>query len=114
MVQKKGKWDDFQVFQIVQKSSVGKIKVPKDKELQDLLLNYEEVFQEELPAGLLPKRSVDHAVEIDKEAKKPLSLLYTIYPAELYAVKEYALKLLRKGKNRRSKYPFGASFFLVK
>ena len=40
--------------------------------------------------------------------------LYQLSPAELVAAKKYVVDLLRKGKIRRSKSPYGASLFFVK
>ena len=72
------------------------------------------MFQKELPAGLPPKRAVDHAIETDLSGKPPLRPLYQLSPAELVAVKGYVVDLLRSGRIRRSKSPFGASLFFVK
>lgn len=72
------------------------------------------MFRDELPAGLPPERTVDHAIEIDETAKPPLLPLYQLSPAELVAVKDYVIDLLRKRKTRRSRSPFGASLFFVK
>lgn len=116
MLRKKGHKEDFQVFNIVQKPS-GKPRnsgAPNDADLKELLSKFDDVFKEELPAGLPPKRSVDHVIEIEEEVKPPLRPLYQLSPSELVAVKKYVVDLLRNGKIRRSKSPFGASLFLVK
>lgn len=85
-----------------------------DSELEALLGRYKEVFREDLPAGLPPERDVDHAIETDREAKPPQRGLYQLSPAEMLAVKDYLVDLLKKKKIRRSKSPFGASLFFVK
>lgn len=115
LIRKKGSRFDFQVFHLVQKPP-EKQHAPdcEDSELQNLLSRFENVFREDLPGGLPPKRSIDHAIEIEEGAKPPSRPLYQLSPAELLAVKEYVVDLLRKGKIRRSKSPFGASLFLVK
>ena len=80
-----------------------------------LLLNkFEGVFKSELPAGLPPKREVDHEIETEKDARPPHRSLYQLSPVELKATKEYVEDLLKKGKIRPSKSPYGAPLFFVK
>lgn len=114
-LRKKGNREDFQVFQVVQRHpSTHQNRNGGDSDATDLLSRFDDVFRDSLPAGLPPKRTVDHAIEIDEEVKPPLRPLYQLSPAELVAVKEYVVELLQKGKLQRSKSPFDASLFLVK
>lgn len=70
-----------QLFRLVQASSSElQESIPKvwlldykDEELQEILKKYKEVFQTELPPGLPPNRSVDHAMETDLEARQRVS-----------------------------------------
>lgn len=114
MLRKKGNREDFQVFQVVQKPEIGNRAMADDAELKALLERFDGTFQDDLPGGLPPERSIDHEIEIDEDAKPPARPLYQLSPAELVAVKQYVADLLKKGKIRRSKSPFGASLFLVK
>ena len=93
-------------------SGVGK-ESKGNKKLDDLLSKYSTVFRYELPSGLSPKRSVDHAIELEDGARPSNRPLFQLSPAELMAVKEYVVDLLKKGKIRRIKSPFGASLLLV-
>lgn len=57
---------------------------------------------------------MDHNIEIEEGTKPHHRLLFQLSPAELVACKEYVQDLLRKGKIRPSKSPFGAQLFFVK
>jgi hypothetical protein len=85
-----------------------------DTKLIPLLKEYSDVFRSELPDGLPPKRSVDHAIETDHGAKSPHRLLYQLSPAELQEAKEYVVALMKKGNIRPSKSPYGTPLFSVK
>lgn len=96
------------------KSTRGGIASKVNDELEDLLQRYQGLFKEELPEGLPARQSLDHAIETEEGGKPPMRQLYQLSPAELLAVREYFVELLRKGKKRRSKCPYGASLFFVK
>ncbi len=108
------------LFQVVQLNAIRSttkvgtkedlLSIPHPKQNR-ILRKYNNVFQEELPPGLPPKRSVDHEIEVDKDSKPPHRPLYQLSPAELEAAKIYVQDLLRKGKIRPNKSPYGASLF---
>lgn len=109
--------DDFKAFQLVELSNMDCTPDEKrsiDPKMQSLLKEYSDVFRSELPDGLPPKRSVDHAIETENGAKPPHRSLYQLSPAELQAAKEYVVDLMKKGKIRPSKSPYGAPLFFVK
>ena len=117
MLRKKGSREDFQVLGLVENAEHlrrNEGKASHSQELDNLLYRYHGVFKEELPDGLPPVRSVDHAIETEDGAKPPMRPLYQLSPAELVAVRTYVVDLLRKGKIRRSKSPYGAYLFFVK
>ena len=108
-----------QVFQVVLKKceedELKKVKCMKqDSRVDELLKKYASVFRSELPEGLPPVRSVDHEIDVESGARPPHRSLYQLSPAELAAAKEYIEDLLKKGKIRRSKSPYGAPLFFVK
>lgn len=115
---RKGPSEQVQVFQVVireKSDDLSKVKMgKKDSRIDDLLKEYKVVFKSELPPGLPPKRSVEHTIEIEDGSKPPHRPLYQLSPAELEAAKEYVEDLLKKGKIRRSKSPYGAPLFFVK
>ena len=113
----KRKRKNFQVYQLVEKERLwADFRLSKESQrypepVKKLLVKYQSVFKEKLPSGLLPERAVDHAIEIDEAVRPPLRPLHQLSPAELVAVKEYLVDLLKNGKIRRSRSPFGASLF---
>ena len=78
---------ELQVFQLVQVNSVGsetgkskeKLLNCSDPKLREVLRRFKNVLQEELPAGLPPKRSVDHEIETDKNSKPPHRPLFQLF-----------------------------------
>lgn len=114
--------NDTQIFQLVPQvnsseftASKKKVfQVPGNRKLQMLLEKYSSVFREELPSGLPPKRSVDHEIATEKDSKPPHRSLYQLSPVELKATKDYVESLIKKGKIRPSKSPYGAPLFFVK
>ena len=70
----------------------------RNRNLRNVLHKYEDVFREELPAGLPPERPVDHEIETKEEEKPPHRPLYQLSSKELQATKEYVEHLLEKGK----------------
>ena len=110
--------DGVQIFQVLLKDGfedLSEVKKGKQDPRVDMLLEkYKRVFRSELPDGLPPKRAVDHEIEVEEGSKPPHRPLYQLSPAELKAAKEYVEDLLKKGKIRRSKSPYGAPLFFVK
>lgn len=88
--------------------------IGKNHRLDKLLQRFAHVFRNDLPARLPPERVVDHRIETQDGEKPPHRPLFQLSPAELLATKEYITDLLRKGKIRPSKSPYGAPLFFVK
>ncbi|XP_070004602.1 uncharacterized protein [Nicotiana sylvestris] len=88
----------------------------KDKNFQDivspciekLLKDNKDVMPEELPKHLLPRREVDHKIELEPGAKPPAFAPYRMAPSELEELKKQLKDLLDAGHIRPSKAPFGA------
>jgi len=86
-------------------------KVMKTK-LERLLKEYKDIFQEELPDGLPPKRAVDHAIETGDAS--PINR--NAYPLSVEQLREQTKQieeLLRKGLIRESVSPWGAPVLFV-
>ena len=109
-----------EIFQVMQMStkrkcdSRGLQEMTTDKEVLSLVDEFSDVFKSQLPPELPPRRSVDHAIEIESNKRPPHRSLYQLSPAELVAAREYVENLLQSGKIRPSKSPFGAPLFFVK
>lgn len=71
-------------------------------------------FQGDLPSGLTPKKSFYHEIQIEIDSKPLHRPLLQLSPSEVEASKEYVEKLLKTGKIRPRKSPYGASLFCVK
>lgn len=85
-----------------------------EAEIVELLTEYAEIFKSKLPAGLPPKREVDHRIDIKEGCQPPFRKLYQLSPAELLAAKEYIEENLKSGKIRPSKSPYGSPMFFAK
>lgn len=122
LLKKKKTSEDFVVLQVSNITSreeskhhtPGNQTTSMDTDTALLLEQFSEVFRDDLPAGLPPKRSVDHTIEIEEDSKPPHRPIFQLSPAELLATKEYIVDLLKKGKIRPSRSPYGAPLFFVK
>ncbi|KAI5648407.1 hypothetical protein M9H77_34412 [Catharanthus roseus] len=63
---------------------------------------------DELPKKLLPRREVDHQIELEPGAKPPAMSPYRMAPPELAELKKQLKGLIDAGFIRPSKAPFGA------
>ena len=72
-----------------------------------ILKKFEMLFPTDLPPGLPPKRSIDHAIDLNGHAP-PIKGVYRMSPAELQELKQQLKELLDKGFIRPSTSPYGA------
>lgn len=109
---------DFAVFQVsnvtICTADAPVLVDPEDAEIKAIQEEFHSVFRDELPEGLPPARAIDHQIVISDDCKPPHRSIFHLSPAELQATKEYVTDLLRKGKIRPSKSPFGTPLFFVK
>lgn len=114
---KKNKTNEIMIFQVRLVNHISKIdsaKMDKDEEITALEREFSKVFRDDLPEGLPPERDVDHRIETTPDSSPPHRGMFQLSPAELLATKDYITDLLRKGKIRPSKSPYGAPLFFVK
>ena len=78
-----------------------------------IVRKYNVVFPKDLPAGLPPKRSVDHAIDLDGPPPATRGV-YRMSSSELAELKQQLEELLEKGFIRPSTSPFGAPIIFVK
>jgi len=91
---------------------------PEEKEtspeLCALLQEYQDIFPEELPAQLPPKRAVDHRIDLESGISPPFKPTYRLSAPEQDELKRQLQTLLDKGFIRPSNSPFGAPILFVK
>src|SRR3954451_8392215 len=85
-----------------------------DPRIRSLLDEFKDVFPEDLPEGLPPRRDVDHRIELVPGSTPPTRPTYRMSPPELDELKKQVADLLAKGFIQPSKSPFGAPVLFVK
>ena len=85
-----------------------------DEARAELLKQYDDVFPEDLPPGLPPKREVDHKIELLPGTRPPSRPTYHMSAAELTELKKQLDELIAAGFIQPSKSPFGAPILFVK
>ena len=90
---------------------VSLLSVPE--EIKNVLLEYSDVFPEDLPPGLPPMRGVEHEIDLEPGSKPPAKAPYRLNQVELAELKKQLNELLEKGYVRPSKSPYGAPILFV-
>ncbi|KAG9459075.1 hypothetical protein H6P81_003583 [Aristolochia fimbriata] len=92
----------------------GSALVPK--EMIPLLDQYKDVMPQQLPSHLLPRREIDHQIELEPGARPPAKTPYRMAPKELEELRNQLTELLDAGFIQPSKAPYGApvSLFQMK
>ena len=84
-------------------------------ETRRLLAEYKDVFPDNLPHKLPPRRDIDHRIELDPTAGPPTHRgIYRMSPAELDELKVQLQELINSGFIQPSKSPYGAPVLFVK
>jgi hypothetical protein len=98
-------------FEEQQKAQVDTAESPEAKHLVE---EFADVFPEDLPQKLPPRREVDHRIELEPGAVPPSRPTYRMSPAELDELKKQLNELTEHGFIQPSKSPFGAPVLFVK
>ncbi|CAH1769080.1 12279_t:CDS:2, partial [Entrophospora sp. SA101] len=77
-------------------------------EVKTLVQEFSDVFPENLPDHLPPKRNVDHAIELIPGSEPPSRPIYRMSFDEMNELKRQLADLLKKGFIRPSISPFGS------
>ena len=83
-------------------------------DLQKLLDHHKEIFPDELPCQLPPKRSVEHEIKVEAESKPPSRPAYRLSKPEMDELQKQITEMLKRGFIEPSKSPYGAPVFFVK
>ena len=85
----------------------------KSDELDKIINSYKDLFPDELPSGLPPKRHVDHAIPLKPMSEYPKQKLYRLSIQETEVLKETIKSLLDKQWIKPSYSPLGAPVLFV-
>ena len=81
--------------------------------LGKLINQYHDIFPEQLPQGIPPKRVVEHSIKIEPGSKTSYRPPYRLGPAEQNELEEQIHDLLAQGFIRPSCSPYGAPVLFV-
>ena len=81
--------------------------------LSKLLQEFQDVFPDELPPGLPPKRGIEHRIDLIPGAPLPNKAPYRVNPEETKEIQRQVQKLLDKGHVRESLSPCAVPVILV-
>ena len=87
---------------------------PQDPQLRALLKKYQHLMPDELPAGLPPRRAIEHKIELTGDAKPHAPPLRRYSPLEDEEIRKQVTKLVERGHARESTSPWGAMVLLAK
>ena len=89
---------NIHVRQTTKKTDMQDIEAQNTNKLtRKILQGFSDVFQEELPDGLPPKREEDHRIILQENTKPPSRSPPRMSPAELAELRKTIDELLRKG-----------------
>ena len=87
---------------------------PGSRLANKLLRDYRDVFPDDLPKHLPPKRDIDHKIELVPGAQPPSLPMYKMSPLENDELNKQLTDLVDHGFIQPSKSPFGAPVLFVK
>ncbi|TIA84783.1 hypothetical protein E3P99_04119 [Wallemia hederae] len=85
-----------------------------DEDLQQLIEEYKDIFPEQLPQELPPRRSVEHSIDLEEGAKPPSRSPYRLSFIEQEELKKQLRQLLDSKLIRPSTSPYGSPVLFVK
>lgn len=106
------KREPVELFAVRMKQSDGEMNVAE--ELKDLVEQYEDIFREELPKALRPKRDLDFEIKLKSDAPPPVRPVIRLSTEELAELRMQLTELVDKGFLRLSMSPYGAPVVFVK
>ncbi len=79
-----------------------------------IISEFKDVFPEDLPSGLPPKRDIDHRIDLVPGQAPPSRPTYRMSQPEMDELKKQLTELMDKGYVQESKSPYGAPVLFVK
>src|SRR6201985_3388303 len=95
-------------------SSDPPVPATQDPQLLAMLETYKDIFPEELPAGLPPKRKVEFRIPLKPNTVVRKRPMFPLSPAELEVLKEEIDRLVRLGHIQPSTSELGANILFAK
>src|SRR6202048_1493023 len=89
-------------------------KVTVDPDTEKIISEFKNVFPDDLPSGLPPKREIDHRIELEPGQNPPSRPTYRMSQPEMDELKKQLSELMDKGYVQESKSPYGAPVLFVK
>ena len=83
------------------------------EKLDHMIQKYRDIFPEQFPKGIPPKRVVEHSIKIEPGSKPSCRPPYRLGPAEQDELEEQIRDLLAQGFIRPSCSPYGAPVLFV-
>src|SRR3954447_9949996 len=98
---------------VIKNSDVDKQLDQLDPRVRPLLLEYKDVFPEELPHDLPPQRNVDHKIDVVPGSEPFKRGIYPLSQQQLKVLREELDRLLELGLIRPSISPYGVPVLFV-
>src|SRR3954469_14081128 len=106
--------DNTEMFLVELSPSSNLLVNDKDPRITPLLAKFTDIFPDELPLGLPPKRDIDHRITLEPGHTPPWRPIYRLSPLELDAMSKELDHLLKNGSIEPSVSPFGALVIFIK
>lgn len=104
--------NDVWALAVIEQSSVEQLEVSNAAEIQNLLTEFDDVFQD--PKTLPPHRAFDHAITLDASAQPVNSRPYRYSPLQKDEIERQVKEMLDAGLIAPSLSPFASPVLLVK
>ena len=111
---KKGNNSDIELTNLNGTSSVVPNTDKQDKLSADILQDYADVFPEDLPKGLPPKRFIEHKIKLEPGSTPTFRNHHRLSPQDMDELKVHLKDLLNHGFIRESHSPYGAPILFAK
>jgi hypothetical protein len=93
---------------------VADTKVIQSGDASIIVNEFKDVFPDDLPSELPPRRDVDHRIELEPGQQPPSRPTYRMSQPELDELNRQLTELMSKGHIQESKSPYGAPVLFVK
>ena len=89
-------------------------QIPTPRLIQQVLMEFRDVFPDDLPLGLPKSRDTDHSIDLEENAKIPAHRIYRLSPAEDAELQKQLTAYLAAGQIEPARSPFGAGVLFAR